>query len=474
MSTQNNHKQIRVPLQQYWTTRYVMTLFTGLLFVAIVSAIWIRHSNLEHRLEVMDFMAEEIANRFMNVNEKIPSDEEVQAFLSNQGRFTNMESNPYLYIATADGTILSSNRLQSPMEYRIHPAIINNDKERQKISLDGAEDYYVIKKPITYNSLLLGWVVIADTEKNLTRVNQEYNQLLWLIAILAILGWAAIYFLTKKLARPIKEVARAARQVQEGNYNIQLSSNEKIEEVNELIHSFKEMSQQLEHLESLRNELLAGVTHELKTPVTSISGLLQAVNDEVVTGEEAKEFLNISLMESTKMKKMVEDLLAFNAFQAKAVPLTMKPYLINEVVHEIVYQWEVAQKDPNIQIEAHLLHEDREVRIDALRLQQILTNLLNNAQHAMENQGKIEIFVRQSSPFIMIDVTDTGAGIPKEEQPFIFERFYRGEEKKYKVGGLGLGLTYSKMIAQAMKGDLELLSSSPQGTTFRIKLLTES
>src|SRR5690625_4132328 len=126
-------------------------------------------------------------------------------------------------------------------------------------------------------------------------------------------------------------MAQAAEQIKEGNYQITLKEEDVQElEVYELIHAFKEMSQRLEQLETLRTELLAGVTHELKTPVTSISGLIQAVNDDVVEGEEAKEFIEISLKETTKMKKMVEDLLAFNSFAANAVPLSMKKYKRSE------------------------------------------------------------------------------------------------------------------------------------------------
>lgn len=97
-----------------------------------------------------------------------------------------------------------------------------------------------------------------------------------------------------------------------------------------------------------------------------------------------------------------------------------------------------------------------------------MTNLQNNAKQAMDQAGEIEATLHEDEAQILIDVADSGKGIPTEEQPFIFERFYRGEGKKYQVRGLGLGLSLSKMIAQALGGDLVLLKSSPDGTVFRL------
>ncbi|WP_235872274.1 HAMP domain-containing sensor histidine kinase [Siminovitchia acidinfaciens] len=462
----------KIPLQRYWTTRYLLTILIGLIIMAVVSALWIRHTTLENRLHMMEFMAEETANRLVgNEEPAIPPLNDIPGLFSERGHLLNMKRNPFIYVANARGTILASNRPQSPLKHQLDPSILNDPNEVQKHSEGiGYEPFYIVKKPIEFESLLLGWVVIAETEGNLSKVDQEYQQLTIMIFSLALLGWAAVYILSRKLSRPIQEVSKAAEQVRKGNYQIDLPSDSKAQEVDELIHSFKEMSEQLQKLEALRTELLAGVTHELKTPVTSISGLLQAIDDKVVSGEEAKEFLKISLKETVKMRTMVEDLLAFNSFAANAVPLTMDNHSINEIVKDCVYQWETGQAVDGIVVEVRPLHDDAIIRVDAIRLQQIMTNLLNNAKQAVNPPGNIEIFITNVSDTLQIDIKDTGTGIPKEEQLLIFERFYRGNDKKFKVGGLGLGLPYSKMIAQAMSGDLELIESTSSGTTFRISL----
>ncbi|MFC0562433.1 HAMP domain-containing sensor histidine kinase [Halalkalibacter alkalisediminis] len=464
----------RISLLRYWTSRYLSTLCIGLVVIAIISALWIRHTTLEHRLNMTKLMAEEIADRFVDISEGRPTPRgDVPGFLLDRGRFMNMESDPSIYIIDANGLILSSNRRRERFFVRTFPQeILNEEESVQKIRVESENsNFYVVKTPIESEGVLLGWVVMLEYEENLVQVNQEYRQLAIMISGLALLGWAAIYFLSRRLSNPITNVARAARQVQDGDYNIILPENDiKEQEVYELVHSFKEMSNRLQQLESLRTELLAGVTHELKTPVTSISGLLQAVNDDVVTGAEAKEFIAISLNETTKMKKMVEDLLAFNSFATNAIPVVNQVHSLNELVADFARQWQLVQEEKNVEVDVVFLEEECLVDVDSIRLQQIFTNLLNNAKQSMVHGGTIKLDLTVSGEQVQIDVVDWGHGIPKEEQGLVFERFFRGENKKLKVRGLGLGLPFSKMMAQSLGGDLYLVESSSSGTTFRITL----
>ena len=429
---------------------------------------WIRHTTLENRLNMMVIMAQGIADRFDDTEEQRPTPD-VPRLTGKQRKLMDPDIDPVMYITDTNGTILSSNRPTSPFVQRLDSSLFKNSDTIGELTISD-EDFYAIKVPITIHDLTFGWVVMIESKHHLSQVDQEYTQLAIMIISLALLGWAAIYILTGRLSKPIKDVANAASEVADGNYQVELTNDSKEQEVYELIHSFKEMTNKLEKLETLRTELLAGVTHELKTPVTSISGLLQAIKDDVVTGDDAKEFLKLSLNETEKMKKMVEDLLSFNQFAAHAVQMNKELHNINEVVEDAVQIWNAAQEDHEISIHLSLLPFPVEVDMDLFRFQQIITNLLNNAKQTMANGDEISIDMSTHETLIMIDVSDTGSGIPEKEQAFIFERFFRGEDKKYKVRGLGLGLSLSKIIAQALSGDLVLLKSSPQGTTFRILL----
>jgi len=470
-----NEKSVRkIPLQRYWTTRYAITLAIGLLIVTIFSAWWIRHSALQDRLQLMEVMADEIANEVVSGrpnSERDLSDVDVRELLSNPGKYMNMKSNPSILITNVDGDMLYQNSQANQVSIQLNPSILMEEAAVTKLDVTGnSEDMYLVKKPITVNQTLLGWVVLLEWKGHLQEVNQEYRQLFIMVAAVAVFGWLAIYFISRRLARPITEVAKAAEQIKEGNYDITLKEDVAEKEVYELIHGFKEMSQRLHQLETLRTELLAGVTHELKTPVTSISGLIQAVNDGVVTGEEAKEFLQISLDEATKMEKMVEDLLAFNAFATNSLPLTLEKESINDMIKTCMEQWNMMKENEHVQVNLSLLKDDVEVMVDPIRIEQIIVNLCNNAKDAQNDEAVISVVLQEENEHILMDVIDQGTGIPEAEQPFIFERFYRGKEKQAKTSGFGLGLAFSKLIAQAHHGDLQLVQSSKKGTTFRLLL----
>ena len=137
----------------------------------------------------------------------------------------------------------------------------------------------------------------------------------------------------------------------------------------------------------------------------------------------------------------------------------------------MIYQWDLVQEDRSVTVTLEQPEEELIVMADPLRLQQIMINLLNNAKQAIPGEGAIVVRVyKLDENDVAIDVQDNGTGIPLAEQDLIFERFYRGEEKKYKVRGLGLGLPFSRMLAKAMNGDLILKETSEQGTIFTIVL----
>ncbi|WP_339063073.1 HAMP domain-containing sensor histidine kinase [Tepidibacillus marianensis] len=334
------------------------------------------------------------------------------------------------------------------------------------------EQSYLVKKEIKFNQQTIGWVLIVFPQAKVTLNNEQLQLLIVLLVSLALLGWGVIYLLSRKLSKPIKDVVDAAKQIVEGNYDIQMDKDIKEKEIYELIDSFENMSNRLQHLEMMRTELLAGVTHELRTPIASIRGLIQSVRDEVVSDEEATEFLEISIKETKRLQKMVEDLLDFNSIIIGEYRLHKENHNINELIQEINHQWLIGQEDS---IDLHTFVPDQHIyaMTDSSRVQQIIYNLLNNSLQAMNQMGRIDVTLYQTHNDIRIDVKDNGSGITEEEQSLIFERFFRGKAKKSRVHGLGLGLTYSKNLAKALGGDLILKETSDKGAIFTLILQQE-
>jgi len=451
----------------YWTTRYLGTLFVGLMVIGVTTSIWLNYHETEKRLNFMKLMVEDIADRAVDSDGKLRAGPYLMRIIDGRQRIFEMNLLPFLMITDRQGQLVYGREDKMTQQFLDKTALTNlKNKNPALISLNHGERFYVVTQEMIYEEKVVGKVYLFSPEKEIVKSNSDLSLLFILLGSLALLGWLVIYLFTRKLSDPIQKVADAAKRIVTGDYHIQLQQDIREKEMYELIDSFKEMADRLRQLEEMRTELLAGVTHELKTPVTSISGLVQAVKDEVVTGEEAKEFLNICVKETGRLQKMVEDLLDFNSFAIGDIRVRKEEIDMNMLIQEITHQWLITQEEDAVQLSTRVPGHSMVIATDPLRVQQILYNLLNNAKQSVIGNGRIEVTLQEAEEGLRIDVKDNGMGVPSEEQPLIFERYYRGEEKKHRVRGLGLGLPFSKLMARAIGGDLQLQESSSQGTTF--------
>ncbi|WP_162632570.1 sensor histidine kinase [Paraliobacillus zengyii] len=477
-----NRRNKKPSLLYYWTKRYLVTLVIGLLIIGLVSIFWIRHNTIENRLELTKLLAQELADRVVDET----SGEEITLsrlpfILEERESLLNNQVPLQVYIKTNDGELFSPNPMPNRFDNRteeldwLETIAISDQLVVEKIPFGDNNTSYAVISPIVDDGEDIGAVIIIQRMESIASMNKEEYQLLAMLLVsMAILGWLVIYFLSKKLAKPIQEVAVAAEKLRNGDYTIHLNENIQEKELHQLVISFKEMAIKLQQLEGLRSELLAGVTHELKTPITSVSALIQAVQEDVVDERRKKEFLQMALKEAQRLQNMVEDLLDFNSFTAGSIIVNAEKLNIKQTVKEIIYQWEIVHEK---QLKGKkLMYNFSENQLcaiaDPIRLQQIITNLLNNGLHAIKGNvdGHLIVEIYQQKETILIEVKDNGSGIPKEEQPFIFERFYRGEDKKHVEHGLGLGLPYSLLLAKAQAGDLFLKKSVYGETIFVIEL----
>ena len=512
-------------LLQVWSRTYFISLLIGILVIGFIAVQWMEYATEQNRIHTIQHITERMAEQVVNARGEFIPASDIYTLLGNSQKDLAFKNPIRAHMKSADQRILfppppskgdsgqpgqpGAGRQRQPQdEPRNGPLREDGDipnrrgdprKEGGPSSeyiapalpeemLDGqlpqsstygrkkdehGRSIFMFSAPITFNNVIIGAIYMSIPSEDVTTVEVDYGLLYTLLTGGALLGWFVIVLLTRRLIKPIKEVAVAAEQLMQGNYDVTFKSNSKEQEVAQLIATFQNMSSRLKQLESLRTLLLAGVTHELKTPVASISGLLQAIQDKVVDGAESEEFIQLSLKEAQRMHHMVEDLLDFNGFATGALRITNEQIELNAFTREVVHQWRIAQEEhQKLEIEVQSVRDVLPIEGDSGRIQQILINLLNNSLHAGASRGPIRISLYDySNTQIGIDVIDQGKGIPEEEQPFIFERFYRGSVKKHKVRGLGLGLPYSLMLAQAQRGQLFLRESSERGSTFTLALV---
>ncbi|WP_171056208.1 HAMP domain-containing sensor histidine kinase [Paenibacillus sinopodophylli] len=458
----------RPTLLSRWTFRYVITLFLGLLIIAITAMLWIRQDTIHERKQALQTFANVAAEHVSDGNGSIIIPGSFYEWIDLTQRRYEIPGQFALVVFDRSSHTIFTKEAPPGMignDY-MNPPELNDQPQSARI-----QDTYILTTPIMDSTSQIGAIVIAYSYHELAHVNQNYRLIASLLIAAGLLGWIIIYLLSRNLRKPINQLAAALNRMENGDYKATVPARVKEKEIYELLVSFQKMAARLGTLEELRTELLAGVTHELKTPVASIHGLILAVRDQVVTGEEADEFLDISLVQTRRLQHMVTDLLDFNAFASGSMNVAQESLDLSKLLSEIIYQWGLLDLEEDLQVLRDIPSESYKSIGDASRIQQIMVNLLNNSRQALQGRGTIHISL---SPFTndtyQIIVRDDGPGIPVSEQPNIFERYYRGEGKKLSDRGLGLGLTYSRMVAAAMKGQLHLISSTPQGTVFQLLL----
>jgi signal transduction histidine kinase len=276
------------------------------------------------------------------------------------------------------------------------------------------------------------------------------------------------FFLSRRILSPVKALTSATRQYGKGDFSKRVAYKGK-GELGELARSFNSMAENLEHTQRLWRNMVADVAHELRTPLSNLKGYLEAISDGVVKPDEA----TISSLneEASSLSRLVEDLQELSLADAGELKITAQSEDINKLIKETVTALQPKAADKGLTLTADLPAVLPPLNIDALRIKQVLNNLLDNAVAHTGKDGIITVTAREQNNRVSISVSDTGEGIPPEDLPMIFERFYRVDKSRArKTGGSGLGLTITKRLVEAHSGTIEVKSQPGKGSTFTFTL----
>ena len=292
-----------------------------------------------------------------------------------------------------------------------------------------------------------------------------------ILVVAAFLGIAGGVILSRSLAAPLQNLEKGAQAIAEKELSHRVPV-EGSQEIQSLAHSFNQMAAQLEKAETLRQNLLADVAHELRHPVHILKGNLQAILDEVypLSTEEIARLVD----QTNHLSAMINDL--HELAQAEAQQLTMHKQAtdIAQLVKDVtaVFKPAVAAKQIDLQVE--LLGAMPVLDVDASRMRQVLHNLLDNALRHTPNNGRISVSVEQKEAVLQLRVQDSGEGIKQEDLPHVFDRFYRIDRSRSREqGSSGLGLAIVRAIVEAHGGTISVASDGlNQGSLFILNLPT--
>lgn len=287
---------------------------------------------------------------------------------------------------------------------------------------------------------------------------------IFLLSFIFLLGFQFFVY------RPLRKISEAARQYAMGNldYEIPVYTHD---EMGYLSASLNYMAAQLKDMDDYQKKIVANVSHDFRSPLTSIKGYVEAMSDGTIPPELYGKYLNIILFETERLTDLTGDLLTLNEFDTKELMLNKTEFDIQEVIKETAESFEAVCTPKHISVELLLMPGSVIVYADKRKIQQVLYNLIDNAIKFSENESSITIEVSLKNEKAFISVKDNGIGIPRKDLNKIWERFYksdlsRGKDKK----GTGLGLSIVKEIIQVHGEHINVVSTEGVGTEFIFSL----
>jgi len=288
------------------------------------------------------------------------------------------------------------------------------------------------------------------------------TQLLYVSLIMLALSFLLSWLISKKIANPIIHINESAKKLAE-EYNLEFN-NTGYKEISELAETLTNASKELSKVENLRRDLISNVSHDLRTPLTMITGYAEVMRD--VPGENTPENVQIIIDEATRLSTLVSDLLDISKLQQGELTLNLTTVNITQLIQSILKRYlKLTEKD------GYQIHfdydEEIEIQADESKLTQVIYNLINNAITYTGDDKKIFIKQAQTENSVKIEIIDTGNGVDEEEIPYIWDRYYKakGNHKRAQIG-TGLGLAIVKEILTLHQADFGVINTEDNGANF--------
>lgn len=389
----------------------------------------------------------------------------------------NTYLNADIWIANPNGEILLSSQINpsSPISAKIenfNPAEAGGDQYLiGNYHHSFQEEMITVIAPITQGFSTKGYILIHKPYSDLAKVKNSMLNIGYItLLVIYILSFSILLGLHFFIYCPLRKITEAAKQYASGNleHEIHINTND---EIGYLSASLNYMSNQLKDMNSYQKKFIANVSHDFRSPLTSIKGYVNAIADGTIPIEMYDKYLNIILFETERLTDLTQDLLTLNEFDTKELLLDKSSFDIHEIIRTTAVSFEGRCTTKKISIELLFASKTLLVYADKRKIQQVLYNLLDNAIKFSNSESNIYVETTEHGGKIFVSVKDTGIGIPKKCISQIWERFYktdlsRGKDKK----GTGLGLAIVKEIVNAHGESINVISTEGVGTEFIFSL----
>ena len=453
---------------------YLIFAVTAILFLSIFTQELTDAYLTEHAAQNLyresTIIATDLKSYFTTDKVELP---DIQNELNIVGRYLSAE----IWIIDTEGTML----LRSSMPYiqsvaNTSPFIIEDfnisDFGNSYFRTGSFYEYFDVDtlsvfSTITNNYKVQGYVLIHQP---MTEVLQESNSIVNIVfystSILLFCAFVLLFAFTFIVYRPIRKITNAAEQYAKGNFSqkIKVASND---EIGYLADTLNYMADTLNTFEDEQRKFISNISHDFRSPLTSIKGYIEAMLDGTIPVEMQDKYLNIILFETNRLNKLTQNILDLNQFGNNAIVLDINDFDINQMIRTTTLTFEGVCNKKGLSFDLLLTGQELFVKGDMGKIQQVLYNLIDNATKFSNNNSTIIIETNIRNEKVLISVKDTGIGIPSDSIKKIWERFYktdqsRGRDKK----GSGLGLAIVKELVQAHNENINVISTEGVGTEF--------
>ncbi|MCT0051916.1 sensor histidine kinase [Lactococcus lactis RTB018] len=368
-------------------------------------------------------------------------------------------------------TLKSSQIINSQMKK--HISALQNEKKNKKESLHFhwlGDKYIVSKSRIQSNGKIVGSVYMFLSTRPIQKMVFNFTGIFAVLAVITLIVTAfSIFYITRTVTRPLLKIKLGTDKIAQGDLSIQLNVNTE-DELGELAKSIEDLAEKLDFMKRERNEFLSSVAHELRTPLTFIKGYADIAHRSSTSPEDSARYLSIIREESQRLTQLMEELMNLAQLEENEFKIEKNQVLIQELTSEVVSKVSGVFGEKKIKF---LVSGEGKfyANIDFTRIEQVLVNLLMNSYKYSAEGSDIKLTVIPKKENFKIVIADKGEGIPEQDLPYIFERFYRVDKSRTRTtGGVGLGLAIVQDIVKKHNGKIIVESIQNQGTTFIIEL----
>lgn len=436
----------------------------------------------ENRIESIDNLVERIENELLlNKGNQKDIDETSRLLVGNNVcAIIYNQNGKVVYRSDSLGELCM---LNDPINIDQETVIVNKESRKVidilsqqnvlNVSLDSPKtgnEMLLYGKKISAN--LVNYYLVLNTPLELLESYIDFilNQYLLLSIFIIILALIVAFVLANRITSPIVKMRKEANKLAEGNYNVHFKENDSYTEINDLANTLDDATQKLSKVDELRKDLVANVSHDLKTPLTLIKSYAEMIKD--ISGDDPvkrNEHLDVILQETEYLTKLINDMQEYSKMQAGYIVLEKTNFDLRDVVNTVCKLLNGLIVEKKIKLKKNLVSVI--VYADELKISQVVYNFISNAIKHSNNKGKITVNIIDDDEKVRFEVIDNGDGITEEALPYIWDRYYKIDKSfKRNENSTGLGLAIAKAILEAHKAVYGVNSKLKEGSTFYFEL----